>query len=310
MTEFVDGGVFDPRPPSGVEQAWTPHLLELRRNFFKRLPDGLAACRAVLRDINFNRATAVDSNGRRRIISPGEFLDSLAIGWDRYPLPEIRSQGEEGRRLEKEAQDQMMKEFVAWCTTDKMAYVAEALESQPDLHFYLVPTPNVVVPYENLAPLRGRLPSASHVPVLPDGIHDVFNRSTYTARQLCGTVPENGNTFAFRLMPDLETPGMEGTVEEQRMMLAKLQRTHPFLRVPSILDAYSYWATLRSQANPVQLKSDQREGITGIRHFDLPEQELDNGYVVGPYTVIDKTFGKILHIRRVNDRLGARLEIA
>ncbi len=58
------------------------------------------------------------------------------------------------------------------------------------------------------------------------------------------------------------------TTAEQMRLLQELQAQSPGLqaRVPSVLDAISYWYTLRTQGVPLTNDSSEE---TYIRHFDL-----------------------------------------
>ena len=78
-------------------------------------------------------------------------------------------------------------------------------------------------------------------------------------------------------MPSKFTPELEQVpVEQQRTKLQQLKDSLPQLsiRVPSILDAISYWQSLRAKG--VALSGDDMHYKTGIRHIDLEPRRLDS----------------------------------
>ncbi len=92
----------------------------------------------------------------------------------------------------------------------------------------------------------------------------------YSAEQLSGQIAGNANV-RLSLIPSGNDPRFYGTVEQQRSKLAEQHRKLPSLRVPSVLDAISYWQTLRAGGD--ELVDYKVFGRTYIRHFDLPEKQ-------------------------------------
>lgn len=170
-------------------------------------------------------------------------------------------------------------EFKEWLTEDKLAYVVAAQEANPDVRFTLVATPNVVASKEDL--VKAAKAFGENQPYETYVWDELYKK--YTPEQLSGTNPDNGNSVVFSLIPSSYTPGMDGTVAEQRGKLAKLQASNPDLKVPSPLEAVAYWQTLRAGGD--QLADGSTFDKTNIRHFDLPEQRLDDSLRV-PYSCV------------------------
>jgi len=161
-------------------------------------------------------------------------------------------------------------EFEAWLTENKLAYVVAAQEADPNVRFTLVATPNVAVtPKELTKAAKAFGQNQPYETYVWDALYE-----KYTSEQLSGTDPDNGNSTVFSLIPSSHTPDMAGTVVEQRAKLAELQASNPDLKVPSPLEAVAYWQTLRAQGD--QLADGSTFDKTLIRHFNLPEQRLDD----------------------------------
>jgi len=99
---------------------------------------------------------------------------------------------------------------------------------------------------------------------------------------------------------------MEGTVADQRDKLAKLQADNPDLKVPSVLDAVTYWSTLRAESG--QPRGDGTFDKTYIRHFDLDEQRLDV-WLYLPYSYVYGPGKAYLFFSSVDDVYDARVSV-
>jgi hypothetical protein len=165
-------------------------------------------------------------------------------------------------------------EFDAWFTDDKLAYITAAREADPAVNFTLVATPNVTVSPGELVRVATAFGEDS---ASGSNFDDGFYKQ-YTAEQLSGTDPGNGDAVVFSLIPDACDVGvpMSSTVPaEMRSQLSRRRAAHPFLKVPSPLEAVAYWYALRAGGD------DLTDGEipyhthhkTGIIHFDLPERE-------------------------------------
>jgi len=161
-------------------------------------------------------------------------------------------------------QDTIQKEFVKWFTVDKFAYVLDTQETDQSLSYTLVATPNTLVTFEDILKLT------------PEVYKDLYRE--ITAEKLSGAFPDNNSNVILSLIPNRENAEFRGTVTEQRDRLAEMQIEKPFLKVPSVLDALTYWKTL--EANPRKIADIKR--YTEIRHFDLPENVSKRGFTNVP----------------------------
>jgi len=173
-------------------------------------------------------------------------------------------------RIEVADAKTLASEFNAWLTEDKLDYINEAMEADPTLTFTLVATPNVLADSKDI--VKAAKAFGDDQPYETYVWDKIYGK--YTAQKLSGTDPDNGNSVSFSLIPSNFTPEMEGTVADQRDKLAKLQEDNPDLKVPSVLDAVTYWSTLRAESG--QLTGYGIFDKTYIRHFDLDEQPIDN----------------------------------
>ena len=193
-------------------------------------------------------------------------------------------------------------EFDAWLTKDKLAYVAATQEADPNVRFTLVATPNVIVSKKKL--VKAATVFGKNQPYKTYVYDPVY--SEYSPKQLSGTDPSNGKNVVFSLIPSSFTPGMDGTVGEQRVKLAKLQADNPGLKVPSVFEAVTYWQTLRAQGE--NLVSEGTFYRTYIRHFDLPEQHV-GGWLDVPDSYIDGVGGPYLYGSGVQYGSSARVSM-
>jgi hypothetical protein len=165
-------------------------------------------------------------------------------------------------------QETVAAEFAEWFTVDKIVYIAEAMETDPELRFTLVATPNVTVTADEVIKQTDEF--GKRLPYNTDAWSHIIKR--YTPEQLSGTHPENGNAIQFSLIPSKLNPELYGTIAQQRDTLAKLQADMPDLRVPSVLEELALWQTLRANGDlPATGVVFER---TYIRHFDLPEERI------------------------------------
>lgn len=193
-------------------------------------------------------------------------------------------------------------EFEGWFTADKLATVVSAQEADPNVRFTLVATPNVLVTTKDI--IKAAEAFGQNQPYETYVYDPLYNK--YSAQQLSGTNPDNGNSVQFSLIPSTYTPEMSGTVVEQRAKLAKLQTENPDLKVPSVLEAVAYWQTLRAQGE--QLADNTTFDRTYIRHFDLPEQRF-GGWSNVPSSCLDDDGGPGLSYSYVQAGDDARLSV-
>ena len=97
---------------------------------------------------------------------------------------------------------------------------------------------------------------------------ELYRKGRYTGREFSG---KGGNDpVRLSLIPSRRDAVLSGnTVETQVRMLREQQTSKPNLnlRVPSVLDAVTYWYTLRAQGD--KLADSSAFDKTYIRHFDL-----------------------------------------
>lgn len=103
--------------------------------------------------------------------------------------------------------------------------------------------------------------------------NDMYQQNLYTPQQWSDS--QGAATIRFSLIPTTYDSdlGNRPAAEQQELLKARQARLPKLgLRVPSLLDAISYWYTLRAQGD----KLDTYEALekTYIRHFDLPPQRL------------------------------------
>ena len=198
--------------------------------------------------------------------------------------------------------EKLAEEFEAWFTEEKLAYVTAAQETDPNVRFTLVATPNVLASSKDVT--KAAKAFGENQPYSTYVWDELYGK--YGAEQLSGTDPSNGKTVAFSLIPSTYTPEMDGTVIEQRAKFAKLQADNPDLKVPSVLDAVTYWQTLRAQG--YQLRDNFTFDRTYIRHFDLPEQRV-GGWSGVPDSYVDNGGGPRLYRSGAGDQDDARVAV-
>jgi len=163
-----------------------------------------------------------------------------------------------------------------WLTEDRLAIVNEMKEKQPGLEFTLIATPNVLATPKDIIKIAEKF--GADQPYSTYVYEELYKQ--YSPEQLSGTDKENQSKVNFSLIPNQFTPELERTVAEQQVALDKMQADHPEIRVPSVLESITYWATLRARSN--ELSGSGTFDKTYIRHFDLPGQRVGGwSYVPG-----------------------------
>jgi len=155
-------------------------------------------------------------------------------------------------------------EFEAWLSEDKLAYVAKAMEADPELRFTLVATPNTVANADEIIDIAKEF--GKNQPYSTTVWPDIYSK--YTPEQLSGTDPSNVKSVKFRLIPSKLDPALYGTVSQQLNRLKVLQADNPFVAVPSVLEDVTFWYTLRASGD--SLSAGKVFERTCVRHFDLP----------------------------------------
>jgi hypothetical protein len=197
--------------------------------------------------------------------------DQLSVAFSAYET--VSEQLNEGRKktdqLHVTTEESLAADLSEWLTDEKLAYVASAQEADPELCFTLVATPNTLASAKEIIAIAKAFgkdqPYSTYV------WEELYAR--YTAEQLSGTNPQVDSSVVFSLIPSKLDPSLYGTVQKQQAELAKLQATNPDLKVSSVLEAITYWQTLRAQGS--KLADHTTFDTTYIRHFDLPVQRVD-----------------------------------
>lgn len=162
-------------------------------------------------------------------------------------------------------------ELDVWLTEDKLAYINAVREADPAVQFTLVATPNVFVDSGELF----RLAEAFDERLAAKADSEIEFYEKYTAEELSGTDPDNGNAVVFSLVPSSDD--IKGAIPtEMRSQFSALKAEHTFLKVPSPLEAIAYWQALRAGGDEfadgeIAYHTHRR---TSIVHFNLPGREL------------------------------------
>lgn len=231
-----------------------------------------------------------------RIVTYESILDQVTPAFKAYQAiaEEIKADRSEKEQITITDQETVEHEFNSWFTTDKLEYVTSAMEADPTLRFTLVATPNILATSEEI--IKAAKTFGEKQPLQTHSYDKLCGK--YTAQQLSGTNPDNGKSVQFSLIPNKFNPTLYGTVDQQKAELAKLQAANASLKVPSVLEAVTYWLTLR--AHDDSLDSGAAFHKTFIRHFNLPERNADC-YDSGPYSYVGvdgkpRLYGKVAHI--------------
>ncbi len=205
-------------------------------------------------------------------------------------------------RITKASRERLISEFEGWFTEDKEQYIGEAKKADPSLDFTLVATPNRLVDSGSL--VKAAKDFGENQPYGTIVWEELESR--YTAEQVSGTDPDNGKVAIFSLIPNKTTLKIDGTVEEQREKLEKLKLEHPFLKIPSLLEAISFWQTLR--AGGAKFINDSSHERTYISHFDLPNQVIGEWeYTIQSF--IDIQGGAVIYTASTNYGHLARIAV-
>ncbi len=171
-------------------------------------------------------------------------------------------------------------EYDNWLTDEKMAYLSQELEADPDLKYTLVATPNIIVGTKSLIAYATEF--SKNLPYEPIIGRPYFRE--YTDVELSGTHPSNHHRVQFSLIPSKYSEEVSGTVKEQRAKLHTLQAKHGFLKVPSVFDALTYWQTIYNRDHGQIAVSNETYLETDIRHFDMPRRSDFHGHRIVPST--------------------------
>lgn len=170
----------------------------------------------------------------------------------------------------------------AWHEQGVYQYVLEQL-IEKDTQFSLVMTPNVIASSEQIISSAQSFGDGQPYPLYI--YRELYDQ--YSGEELSGA-QEQGVSARFSLMPSKYTEELGRVpIEQQRTNLQQLQASLPqlSLRVPSVLEAISYWQSLRARGDSVS--GDGTANKTLIRHFDLVPKRIDSWSDVPISYVID-----------------------
>lgn len=157
-----------------------------------------------------------------------------------------------------------------WQAEGVYDYLVEHLQAD-GARYNLVVTPNVEASEAKIVALAETFgqeqPFSTHVS------DEMYRRNRYSDKQWSGS--RGDSAVRFSLIPtayDSDLGSLPAAEQQQRLRYRQSRLPKLGLRVPSLLDAVSYWYTLRAQGD--QLKSEETFDKTYIRHFDLEPQRL------------------------------------
>ncbi len=136
---------------------------------------------------------------------------------------------------------------------------------------------------------------------------ELYRKGRYNGREWSGNT---GNApVRLSLIPSRPDSQISyKRAEEQVRLLRERQASRPELqaRVPSLLDAVTYWYSLRAQGE--KLDDSSAYDKTFIRHFDLEPKTVD-GWAVVPASFVRDVGGPRLLYSDVDDEDGTRLAV-
>lgn len=204
-------------------------------------------------------------------------LELMSAAFERQYQASLKAYEATARSLgiEAEGTETLQREFAAkleaWQEQGVYQYVLEQL-IEKDTQFNLVMTPNILASKEQIMGAAEAFGQSQPEPISAYIYRELYDQ--YSSEELSGA-QEQGVSARFSLMPSKFTPELgQVPVAEQRTKLQQLKDSLPHLaiRVPSVLDAISYWQSLR--AGGVVVSGDGTYYKTGIRHIDLEPKRL------------------------------------
>jgi hypothetical protein len=158
-----------------------------------------------------------------------------------------------------------------WRTHGVYDYLVEQL-IESGARFSLVATPNVAASEAQVVRLAEDF--GKDQPYETYVYDDLYRKGRYGAREWSGA--DGTAPVRLSLMPSRSDNELRNKSAEQQMVVLRerqAKRPELHLRVPSVLDAVTYWYTLRAGGD--KLADGTTFDKTYIRHFDLPPVGLD-----------------------------------
>ena len=191
-----------------------------------------------------------------------------------------------------------------WRENGVYDYLVERL-IKDGARFNLVATPNIEATEAQVVALAEDF--GKDQPYTTYVYDELYRKGRYSGREWSGN---SGNTpVRLSLIPSrLDNELGYKTVDEQRRLLRERQAGRPELhaRVPSLLDAVTYWYSLRAQGD--KLDDNTAYDKTFVRHFDLEPKTVDRWTFV-PCSYVDNGGGPNLCDSGAGDEDEARLAV-
>jgi hypothetical protein len=237
-------------------------------------------------------------------VTPESLAEQLTAAYKGYET--VATLINDGRKKKEHVEivdrETVATEFEAWLSEDKLAYVAKAMEADPELRFTLVATPNTVAKADEIIDIAKEF--GKNQPHSTTVWSDIYSK--YTPEQLSGTDPSNGKNVKFSLIPNKLDPALYGTVSQQVNYLKGLQADNSFVGVPSVLEDVTFWNTLRAGGD--SLSAGEVFERTYVRHFDLPIRRVDDFQIV-PFSCVRGDGGPRLFDSGADSDLHARVSV-
>jgi len=191
-----------------------------------------------------------------------------------------------------------------WQENGVYDYLVEQL-IESGARFNLVATPNIEASEAQIVALAEAF--GKQQPYETYVYDELYRKGRYTGREFSG---KGGNDpVRLSLIPSRRDAVLSGnTVETQVRMLREQQTSKPNLnlRVPSVLDAVTYWYTLRAQGD--KLADSSAFDKTYIRHFDLDPKAV-GGWSFVPRSFVNRDGGPGLDLSAVERDGVARVSV-
>ncbi len=191
-----------------------------------------------------------------------------------------------------------------WQANGTYDYLVEQL-IESGARFNLVATPNIEASEAQIVALAEDF--GKEQPYQTYVYDDLYRKGHYSGREWSGN---KGNApIRISLIPSrVDSEISSKQVSEQVRLLRERQASRPELsaRVPSLLDAVTYWYSLRAGGD--KLDDSSAFDKTYIRHFDLEPKTL-GGWPLVPRSFVFHVGEPYLTYSVVGDEYGARLAV-
>lgn len=194
-----------------------------------------------------------------------------------------------------------------WKTNGVYDYIVEKLITD-GAQFTLVATPQVEVSEVQIVALAEAFgkdqPHPTHVS------YDLYRSGQYTGGEWSGNKGTDTTPVRFSLIPsryDTEMGYTKVNAQVEQLREYRAKRPELDLRVPSLLDAVTYWYSLRAQGD--KLTGDGAYYKTHIRHFDLEPNTLIFGLESVPRSYVDSDGGPTLRYSFADQEEHVRLAV-